>query len=644
MRGVAWLVVFIALIAPSCASDEQTTKNDAGPGPDVDTDADTDTDSDIDTDSDSNEPWCPELETSCEDPALLEACGDDALNAARLIFPLSGRHIRDRRPRIVWEAAADVAQYRLEIARDRAFTEPVYYSTEYEPLGDDRFEHVVGCDLDCGVHFFRVKSVTAPECETGSASFTWQMFVGMAPGDLDRDGVPDIAHWSFVEGTEELETNLVQAWAFFNLDEQKDEAEATKVVEFPVDEEVSFTSSPEGFFPGDTNGDGFADLGLVYSYYEDDDDYSTVVTKLFIFSGLTADAVASEEDAVRRLVSAVGEEYQESKWQPHAATHRFSDFDGDGMPDIAFTRFNFYSDTGEPNELLILPSANASSEIEDFQDSAIHVACPIWCTSEHGYLPGLFFADVNADGLGDLWVGVEDESTYWHQLFVFGAEELENVTEPIDAGVVVSPSATDVVVGDWNLSRSVEIGFPVGDIDGDGRFEVAGANWAYDHTTAETVTTYGFAVLEDGLPNGAATYNEAIDFSLVSGFPVSDYENTEKLASIYGVGDMDGDRIEDLLLSTTFDNLVDNGRIFPVDGTTEWPELFDVADVSGGFFPEGGQPFFYRAIADVDGDGSNDILFRSSTVGTQPLHLVLSGSGDRIDMPLEWAYAYPTVY
>ena len=179
---------------------------------------DTSTDTDTDSDTDTGEEWCPELETSCEAPGDLEVCDVVKLSAPRLIFPLSGRHIRDRRPRIIWEEAPGATQYRLEIARDRAFTDVVYRSTDYQPLGTDRFEHIVSCDLDCGVHFFRVKSVTSPECETGASSYTWEMFVGMAPGDLDRDGVPDIAYCVLVEPVEEFDPKLVQCFAFFDLD------------------------------------------------------------------------------------------------------------------------------------------------------------------------------------------------------------------------------------------------------------------------------------------------------------------------------------------------------------------------------------------------------------------------------------------
>jgi len=60
-----------------------------------------------------------ECSTSCGEPTALESCGDDTLNAPRLIAPLSGKYVRDRRPEIIWDGASSgVSQYRVEIARD----------------------------------------------------------------------------------------------------------------------------------------------------------------------------------------------------------------------------------------------------------------------------------------------------------------------------------------------------------------------------------------------------------------------------------------------------------------------------------------------------------------------------------------------
>ncbi len=619
--------------AVACSKSHGNDDTDGG-------DADSDTDSDTDTDADE---WCPELETSCEAPGELEVCDVVKLSAPRLIFPLSGRHIRDRRPQIIWEEADGATQYRLEIARDRAFTDVVYRSTDCQPLGTDRFEHIVQCDLDCGVHFFRVKSVTAPECETGASSYTWEMFVGMASGDLDRDGVPDIAYFTFVESQGEMEPNLLQAWVFFNLDEQEDEAVATKVVEFEVaDEEIHpGPGSPSAFYPGDTNGDGYADLGFVYTYRETESDNHSVVTKAFVFSGLTQGSISGEEDAIRRLESTVGERYFESGWASYSFIYRFSDFDGDGRPDLAFTRYDYYPE--EINETLVLLSEGESSTVENFKDNAVHVACPSWCTPEHGMLPGKFYADINGDGFGDFWQGVEDASLYWHQLFTFGDSTFSDIDDPETSGLLISPSATSVIIGDWNLTNSIETTIPIGDIDNDGYFEVAGTNWAFDHTVTEPVSTYGYSVVRDDLGAGVVTYDNAIDFTFVSGFPVSDYDNTEKLHGIWVAGDLNGDGIDDLFFQTTFNNGVDHGRVFPVDGRAEWPELVDVAQQTGGFIPPGGQAIFYRTVADIDSDGINDILFHVGSVGRK---LVLSASGQEIVITpwvLQWD-AYPPIY
>jgi len=260
---------------------------------------------------------------------------------------------------------------------------------------------------------------------------------------------------------------------------------------------------------------------------------------------------------------------------------------------------------------------------------------------------GINFGDMNGDGFGDIVTrATENASSYYEMLVLYGKTELgvlpAEISEP---DLTISRSSTAVIVGEWNLGRAFESLYPVGEIDGDGFLEFAGFKWAFDHTVSEPVSTYGFSIVCDDLGTGVVTYEDAIDFTFVSGFPVSDYENTEKLTAIRGTGDLTGDGIDDLFFETDYSYGTNPGRLFKVDGRTEWPELFDVAEVMPSQILDGYQ--FYRTIADIDDDGVNEVLFSGTASGSAGgKKVVLSASGQEIDITnwvMQWD-AYPPIY
>ncbi|MCK9460168.1 MAG: hypothetical protein M0R80_11060 [Proteobacteria bacterium] len=637
-----WLVVALSAVFFSCpaCSDDAHHHGDPDGG---DTDADTDTDTDGDSDAD----WCPELETSCGAPTALESCGDDTLDAPRLIFPLSGRHIRDRRPEIVWEVADGVTQYRLEIARDRAFTDVVYRSGDSEPYPgyDDRLHHIVACDLDCGVHFFRVVSVTSPECEVGSASFTWEMFVGMAPGDLDRDGVPDVAFWSFAPGESEFDPSYLQAWAFFDLDEKGGQVvEPVKVAEIEVDtKEAVFNfhqQYTDAVFPGDTNGDGYADLAIVYSYYDEEGIEESVRTKIFVFSGLRAGVVQSGEDAILAVQSTAGKQYQEESYGSTGNNFRFSDINGDGLTDLAFTLYAPLASTDFPSEMRVFFGRTEPQTDLTFDDADAVVPCPDWCTSDYGFRWGLSMGDVNGDGFGDV-VGKIEREGEWYYCFLsaYGSETFFGNVDLPSSVALLEPAAIGQQWGDWAWGRSPEIMYPIGDVDVDGYLEVAGGVLATDVTEPDPVSTGGFLVLQDDLAPGDHAFDTIGDWLFVGGFTVLEEETTEKLSTIQGVGDLDGDAIDDLYFFSRYYGGSPPGRVFTVDGRPAWDTIHDVS-LAMDFITIDDSCKLVGMIGDVDGDGINDELHFVNH------GIVLSSTGQFIEIytDLFGFFTWPAIY
>ncbi len=610
-------------------------------------DASTDTDSDTDTDTDTGEEWCPELETSCEAPDALDACGDDTLNEPRLIFPSSGRHIRDRRPRIIWEEAVGATQYRLEIARDRAFTDVVYRSTDYQPFGTDRLEHIVSCDLDCGVHFFRVKSVTSPECETGSSSYIWEMFVGMAPGDLDRDGVPDIMYWKLIEPAEEMQPYLVQGWAFFNLDEKGGQiAEAEKVVEFEVEGASNDLHMGGAALLPDTNMDGFAEMNIAYWNFGIPGDFSTIEICNWVFSGFKNGNINASSDVVSLVQAEVGQLFFLNALH---YSNRYSDFNGDGFSDIALSFYDDYGDIGFTGKILIYYGGNSPNQNMTLESADIVIPCPVGCAPTSDVNPTSFgmtpsMADFNSDGFADIATELRDYSSgiadagVTHTVVVFGDENLPSQVDVLTEGAIVSSTQDSIISGEWDLGNNAGRGtvHSMGDIDFDGYPELGTYLLdAFDTTQSPLVETRGWVVFSDIFGPGQHLLPDVMDTVIVADFEThTDILDTEHVSYRIIPGDMTGNGIDDFILFTSDSGGSNNpGRYFYFEGHEEWDGFIPLSTITDNEIIDPTN-CYYNWATDFDGDGIADLFFLGDS-----LTIWLSASGEDVELNVDYSGA-----
>ncbi len=608
-------------------------------------DASTDTDTGTDTDTDTGEEWCPKLETSCEAPEELEVCDVVKLGAPRLIFPLSGRHIRDRRPQIIWEEADGATQYRLEIARDRQFTDVVYRSADNEPYPgyDDRLHHIVSCDLDCGVHFFRVKSVTSPECESGASSYTWEMFVGMAPGDLDRDGVPDIMYWKIIEPGGEMQPYLVQGWAFFDLDEKGGQvAEAEKVVEFEV--EGSTIVLKGSTYQGDVNGDASTDVSVEIIFLDAAYEFETAIIETYVFSQLRSGVLQGKNDAIGLFQGSVGQLYNT------LYSNRYSDVNGDGYSDIAISFYEDYGDTGFTDKLLIFYGTTETVSVLDLSTADVVIPCPIGCDSDTNFGRPASQVDINGDGFADLFSALVEYSSgifdagLSHSAIIFGDENLQSQVDVMTEGAIISSPQYSIISGVWDLGDSVFLGSgavnPMGDIDFDGYPELGGYLLdAYDTTQSPLVETGGWVVFDDFFGSGQHMLPDVMDTIIVADFDTYiDYSNTETISFNHPSGDVDGDGIDDFILLTGQANSGSPtypGRYFYLYGEEDWDDFIPLSTISANevIIPIDA---FCLVTTDIDGDGIAESI-GASTSGNHTVQL--SASGETVELNWDWSDA-----
>jgi hypothetical protein len=228
------------------------------------------------------------------------------------------------------------------------------------------------------------------------------------------------------------------------------------------------------------------------------------------------------------------------------------DVDGDGKPDLATAN---YSD----NTVSVLRNTSTAGTVS----FAPGVSFP---TGSGPFAVAI--GDVDGDGKPDLATANNNSNT---------VSVLRNTST---AGTVSFASKLDVGAGAYPISLSI------GDVDGDGKPDLAVANFFTDNTVS---------VLRNTSTVGAVSFAARVSFLAGLG-----------LQSV-SIGDVDGDGKPDLATANYTDNTVSVLRNTSTAGTVSFATTLDVGTGSG---PSS------VAIGDVDGDGKPDLTTANYTDNT----------------------------
>ena len=232
------------------------------------------------------------------------------------------------------------------------------------------------------------------------------------------------------------------------------------------------------------------------------------------------------------------------------------DIDGDGKSDIATVN-------GLSNQIVVIRNTSTIGSVS-FSDSTGGILTT-FTTGDQPY--AIVIGDIDGDGKPDLAVGNESEWTVsvFHNKAITGTID----TSSFSAQVIFATGSTP-------------LGIMMGDIDGDGKPELATVNEA---------GTYGFSVsvlLNTSTPGSIDSSSFAAQVLFATGgFPVG-----------AALGDIDGDGKPDIAVSNSTDNTVSVLRNTSSIGSVSFAsEVLFTCDT----IPD------MIAIGDIDGDGKPDL-------------------------------------
>ncbi len=376
---------------------------------------------------------------------------------------------------------------------------------------------------------------------------------------------------------------------------------------------------------GDIDGDGLADV-LVSAPYGADP-YSSRHSYV-VFGKSDHDTITHTELEAGSGGWAIEGPFDSAAINHHAANA--GDVNGDGVADMLLG-YPFAEQRGRVH-LVYGKTDTELVEIADV-DAGIGGLTMVGDTPYAGAGTGVAgLGDLDADGYADFAVGSPGlDDGLGGAYVVFGAAMLD-VTELADVGDGVRGF---VLHGPDPLESTGYAVAGVGDVNGDGIGDLAvGAPGHYDPiSAAQSYVVFGKV---DDAPVSLGTLGDDD-----AGFILVGYPNGTPGMSIAGIGDLDGDGLDDLVIGDP--SLASGGRAYVVFGKSDSAPVDLAVNGEAGFaiMSEDGDDSLGLSVSgagDVNGDGRGDVIigaWEASPNGQSGSAYVVYGDDTRADIELE---------
>ncbi len=240
--------------------------------------------------------------------------------------------------------------------------------------------------------------------------------------------------------------------------------------------------------------------------------------------------------------------------------------------------------------------------------------------------------DLDGDGAAELLVGAEAADGWRGGVYLFGGGALEQgATLGVDdaLGGLLGSAEYDSIGG------AGEQHF-LADLDGDGHRELLLACPGADPGGFANLGEV-YLMLSAGLPTDGSSV-VAPDTAAVS---FQGRNSSDRFGESVGVGDLDGDGLDDLLVGSPWDDMGhdDGGAIVLFQGVQASSASVSAADADAwlfGAYQEGLGQGELRLVGDIDGDGRQDLLVGSTEGSSNGVAYLLAAqdivSGDIVDV------------
>jgi len=330
---------------------------------------------------------------------------------------------------------------------------------------------------------------------------------------------------------------------------------------------------------GDVDGDGFDDLLIGAPY---DDTAATDAGAVYLkFGPVTGTASLVMADVV--LLAAAGGDG--AGWAVAGA----GDVDGDGLDDLLIGAPYASVGTFAGAAYLVLGPATGLSDLGSAD------ACLLGIDDGNGYaVDG--GGDVDGDGLADMLVGSpNDDTTAW----LAGAAFL--VLGPVTGDVALDSSAQAALYGVAQEDYAGSAVAFAGDVDADGYDDVLVGAYLNDDNGESAGIAYLFTSFSSGTTDlGTAD-------ALILGEHPGDYAGS----AVAAAGDVDADGFADILVGAAGEESGGGGAVYllqgPITGT------LDLSSADAKWIGGGNPGWAMAGVGDMDGDGLDDLLFGDSS-------------------------------